>query len=156
MNFSGIAIRWIALLGILDIPYNGVCTKVLFVWPRNSMIHWANHTKIGLVSKLFECASSQVWFYIKDAGDAATGKYLDLIIIKRNGLNNLVHNKISYRKGSILKIGSPPTASFQPASRSSRCISIHACTSFILAGGRLPLRMAPPSIAMDASYSPYS
>ena len=121
------------------------------MWPHDAMVGGAHRTKIGLILQFLERAALQVGPDIKDPGNAATGQNLNAMLIEGSCLNDGIHNiPLRYRNGSILNTGSPTAASFQSASRSSRCISIHAWTSFIFAGGNPPPRTAPSSIATTA------
>ena len=111
------------------------------MWPHDAMVGGAHRTKIGLILQFLERAALQVGPDIKDPGNAATGQNLNAMLIEGSCLNDGIHNiPLRYRNGSILNTGSPAAASFQSASRSSRCISIHAWTSFIFAGGNPPPR----------------
>ena len=115
-----------SLLGRLDIKNYRIGTEVLIIRPPYAVVRWSHQSKIAFVSQFLERRPTKVWLNVENSGNPAARDNLDLVVIKRRRLNNSIHWDLSHRKGSILNTGSPVTASFQFASKSSLWISIQA------------------------------
>ena len=99
-------------MGMLYIPNDGIRAEILSAEPGNAVIGGAHQIEAGFVFQFLEGAAFEVGFDIENSRHATTAFYLDCVILQGDGLNNFIHNPGAQRRGSILNIGSLPSASF--------------------------------------------
>ena len=86
-----LSVRWNFLLGILHIPHNSIGTKILFVWPHNTMVGGADKTKIRFVCEFLKSTAMQIGFHVKNSRNATTCKNIDSEVIQWISFYDFVH-----------------------------------------------------------------